>query len=124
MPPGSTHAGFVEVVDIGIEVEGEWSDGPRIEMVEADDVALMLGGPEPETHKRTAGSVTILAGSDDIHGAALLSARGAVRIGQGYVALGATAAVKEAAPVFPELLVHDVTETRCWDPMRSMSSPR
>ena len=116
LPPGSTHAGVVEVVDIGIEIEGAWSDGPRIEMAEADDVALVLGVREPETHKRTAGSVAILAGSDDIHGAALLSARGAVRMGAGYVTLGTTAAVKEAASVFPELLVNEVTESAVLGP--------
>ncbi|MPZ70141.1 MAG: NAD(P)H-hydrate dehydratase [Actinobacteria bacterium] len=116
LPPGSIHAGTVEVVDIGIEIEGGWSDGPRVEIAEADDVALALGERSPETHKRTAGSVAILAGSGEIHGAALLSARGAVRMGAGYVTLGTTSAVKGAASVFPELLVHEVSESAVLGP--------
>lgn len=116
LPPGSVHAGRVEVVDIGIDTEGRFTDGPRVEVAETDDVALALGVRGPETHKRSAGSVAILAGSDEIHGAPLLSARGAVRMGAGYVTLGSTAAVKEAASVFPELLVRSVTDDEVLGP--------
>lgn len=99
LAPGAQLAGAVEVADIGIPVDGHAH-------------AFVLDPPEsiprrePTAHKRSAGSVVLLAGSDAMRGAALLAARGAQRIGSGYVTLGTTAAVKDAAhAVLPEALV-------------------
>jgi hydroxyethylthiazole kinase-like uncharacterized protein yjeF len=113
VPPGSTHAGVVRVADIGIDVgirkfesagEGVVVDS-FVEMVEASDVAASLPQRSPSAHKRSSGSVVILAGSDEMRGAALLCASGALRMGAGYVTLGSTAAVKHAAAAaIPEVL--------------------
>jgi NAD(P)H-hydrate epimerase len=104
LPPGAQRAGRVEVVDIGIAVDGRGA-------------AYVLDAPvhvprlDPTAHKRSEGSVAILAGSDAMRGAALLAARGAQRAGSGYVTLGVTRAVKDAAhPALPEALVMQVTE--------------
>ena len=104
VPPGALHAGRVEICDIGISTEGLGA-------------AFVLGPPvhvprlDPLSHKRSAGSVALLAGSDGMRGAALLAARGAQRIGSGYVTLGTTRAVKDAAhSVLPEALVVSVSE--------------
>jgi hydroxyethylthiazole kinase-like uncharacterized protein yjeF len=102
IPPGALHAGRVQVVDIGIPVD-------------AYARANVLPSPrtiprrDPTAHKRSEGSAVLLAGSDAMQGAALLTVRGAQRAGAGYVTLGTTAAVKVAAHVAcPEALVNGV----------------
>lgn len=113
--PGRKHAGRIEVVDIGIDVApveaaGAGADDTAdayVELVDAGDVAMQPWVRQPGTHKLTSGAVAILAGSDDIIGAALLTARGALRAGGGYVILGSTRAVVDAAAVAtPELVCH------------------
>jgi NAD(P)H-hydrate epimerase len=113
LPPGAVHAGAVEVIDIGIDTDirkFEQSGGgvvvdSFVEMIEAADVAAALVPRSAMAHKRSVGSVAILAGSDQIRGAALLTARGAIRMGSGYVTLASTKAVKAAAAIsLPELI--------------------
>ena len=92
--------GRVEVADIGIAVEDV-----GVVMIENEDVALSLPHREPTAHKRSAGSVAIVAGSSAITGAAALTARGAIRGGTGYATLGSThEAVAVARELCPELL--------------------
>lgn len=113
VPPGSNLAGVVRVADIGIDIGVRQMEnsttgvqvGSFVEMAEAADVAACLPQRDPSAHKRSHGSVSILAGSDEMRGAALLCAQGAMRMGAGYVTLGSTAAVKHAAAIsHPELL--------------------
>ncbi|HEY7873528.1 MAG TPA: NAD(P)H-hydrate dehydratase, partial [Actinomycetota bacterium] len=99
LPPGALHAGVVRVVDIGIDVNRA---GHAFVLPAPSDVPRR----DPSLHKRSAGSVAILAGSDAMQGAALLTVRGAQRIGAGYVTLGTTANVKaNAHRSTPEALV-------------------
>ncbi len=118
VPPGSTHAGALRVADIGIDIGVRKMESAGtgvqvnsfVEMAEAADIAACLPRRDPSAHKRSHGSVAIFAGSDEMRGAALLCAHGAIRMGAGYVTLGSTAAVKEAAAVFhPEILCHVAT---------------
>jgi NAD(P)H-hydrate epimerase len=106
IPPGLDHAGHVEIVDIGIPTH----EATAL-MIEGSDVASWLPRRSPDAHKKSAGVVAIMAGSDEMPGAALLAARAALRAGAGYVRLGSTSAVKAAAPAAaPELLVRVVAE--------------
>jgi len=89
--PGAGHAGRVEVVDIGIEL-GDAS----LHLSEPSDIRAMLPTRAADAHKRSAGSVLVLAGSDGMSGAALLTCRGAARMGAGYVTLVSTAYVDDA----------------------------
>ena len=118
--PGAAYAGMVEVADIGIDVQG-WKHGdvdssadrpgPYIELVEAGDVAASLTPRPLGAHKRSSGSVAILAGSDEMRGAALLCSLGALRMGAGYATLGTSSKVQQAASVSqPELLCRTVTD--------------
>lgn len=104
LAPGALHAGRVQLVDIGIDVAGFGS-------------AFVLDAPgsiprtDPTSHKRSAGAVALLAGSDAMRGAAVLAARGAQRIGCGYVTVGSTAAVKAAVhTASPEALATAVVD--------------
>lgn len=126
LPPGAIHAGRVEVVDIGIDPhlrnleDARQPDGTPaagfkadsyVEMVTLDDVGSSLPPRSPTAHKRSVGSVAILAGSNEIRGAPLLTAGGALRTGSGYVSLGSTTAVTDAAAVaLPEILCSEVTD--------------
>jgi ADP-dependent NAD(P)H-hydrate dehydratase / NAD(P)H-hydrate epimerase len=82
--PGAEHAGDVEVADIGFPPELVRSD---LSLVEAADVATLLGPREPDTTKRRVGVVLVLAGSRTMTGAAVLAARAATRAGAGLVTL-------------------------------------
>jgi NAD(P)H-hydrate epimerase len=89
--PGAGHAGRVEVVDIGIE-PGDVS----LHLAEPSDIRTMIPTRSADAHKRSTGSVLVLAGSDGMSGAALLTCRGAARMGAGYVTLVSTAYVDDA----------------------------
>ncbi len=101
---GAARAGHVVVADIGIPVE---ASGARA--IEVDDVAGVLPARAPASHKRSSGSVVVFAGSQAMTGAALLTARAALRAGSGYVNLVTTEAVRAAAAeAIPEVVVHVV----------------
>lgn len=97
---GALHAGRVVVADIGIAVTDA-----QTWMSEGPDVAAALPTRSFESHKRSAGSVVVLAGSDGMSGAALLTARAAGRAGAGYVTLCTTSYVDNAKKsVLPEVV--------------------
>jgi hydroxyethylthiazole kinase-like uncharacterized protein yjeF len=82
--PGAGLAGDVRVVDIGFP--GDLIAGELFLMEEAD-AADLLPVREPESHKRSAGWVAVVAGSRSMTGAACLCARSAYRAGAGLVTL-------------------------------------
>ena len=92
--PGRSHAGRVEVVDIGIDVTdiGDRDDAPAIWVLEIDDLEL----PEraPEAHKWSSGCL-VVGGSNGMVGAPILAGSAALRTGAGMVVCavpGSTAA--------------------------------
>lgn len=96
----------VQVADIGIEVEAA-----RVAVIEERDAAMQLPQPMPRDHKTSRGRVLVLAGSNATTGAAILGARGAARMGSGYVTLASTGRVIDAA----ETLVPEVLKRRLTD---------
>jgi len=105
LQPGAGRAGRVDVVDIGIEL-GDAS----LHVCEPSDIAAMLPSRSVDAHKRSTGSVLVLAGSDGMSGAALLTTRGAARMGAGYVTLVSTSYVDEAKKsLIPEAVSRIVT---------------
>ena len=104
--------GVVDLVDIGIPV-----GAAEAHVVQGSDVGAWLPQPDADEHKRSRGALAILAGSDDMTGAAALVVRGALRAGCGYVMLGCTervaAIVQETCP---EALVHVVSDSDRLDP--------
>ena len=90
----------VEVADVGIHVEEA-----RVAVMEEEDVALELPRRSPSDHKTSRGHVVVVAGSDATSGAPMLTARGAARMGSGYVTLVSTRRVIAAADtLLPEVL--------------------
>jgi hydroxyethylthiazole kinase-like uncharacterized protein yjeF len=86
--PGRSHAGVVEVADIGIDpARGAIPDGP-IDAVEDGDVHAWLPPRAADAHKWSAGGVMVIGGHDGMTGAPLLSGHAALRAGAGIVFVG------------------------------------
>ena len=98
------YVGEVEVVDIGIRCSGS------IEVLERADVVRFMPHRPVDSHKRSTGSMLVIAGSDAMPGAAALVARGAMRSGCGYVTVACTQKVGDVVhELCPEVLVRVVT---------------
>ncbi|CAN5684740.1 bifunctional ADP-dependent NAD(P)H-hydrate dehydratase/NAD(P)H-hydrate epimerase [soil metagenome] len=103
---GSVLAGRVRVADIGITVPDT-----AVALTEPADVRRAIPARKPESHKRSGGAVALLAGATGMSGAALLAARGAVRMGAGYATLGTTSSVDAAKAIaLPEVLSQVVSD--------------
>lgn len=75
--PGKSHAGVVELIDIGIDA---FLPPSRLAVLEDVDVAVWLPEPRSDGHKYSRGVVGVVAGSPAYPGAALLCT-GAARLG-------------------------------------------
>ncbi len=82
LPPGTEHAGLVEVVDIGFPADLVRTD---LWLLERTDVAGLLPRRGFETHKRAAGVAVVIGGSRLMTGAVCLAAEAAYRAGAGLV---------------------------------------
>lgn len=80
--PGASHAGVVELVDIGI---GADLAIPDVIALQSEDLATALPRPTASSDKYRRGVVGVLAGSDRYTGAAVLAVGGAVHGGAGMV---------------------------------------
>ncbi len=92
--PGRAHAGAVEVVDIGLR---EVDLVPEVTVLGLQDLALAR--PASGAHKYARGVVSVVAGSRQYPGAALLAVGGARQSGVGMVAYGHPGAGTDLDPV-------------------------
>ncbi len=100
--PGAAYTGALKVIDIGIPqylVEQARLPGSLQAMA---DFAGLLPVRAPDAHKGDCGHVLLLAGSVGKTGAAVLSARAAMRCGAGLVTVAAPE--KALAPIAAQLL--------------------
>ncbi len=93
--PGSSFAGRVEVLDIGLEARA--GELLRIELLTPDWVQSHLPERPASSNKGTFGRVMVIAGSANYVGAATLCCLGALRAGAGLVTLAAIDCVRAAA---------------------------
>jgi ADP-dependent NAD(P)H-hydrate dehydratase / NAD(P)H-hydrate epimerase len=101
--PGASHAGTVELVDIGL---GSYLPAPAVVSLQAADVAAILPEPSAESDKYRRGVLGLLAGSEQYTGAAVLSAGGAIRAGAGMIRLiSAAPAVAAVRLRWPEVVL-------------------
>ena len=84
LDPGASHAGVVEIADIGIPPDLLRAE---VEMVEAADILEWLPVRSIDAHKRSTGVVLVIGGSARMTGAPRLVAEGALRMGAGLVTL-------------------------------------
>lgn len=102
--PGAHLSGEVLVDDLGVPESCLEKPG-SLELWAPAEYAALLPVPRPDTHKNARGRVLVVAGSGRYPGAAVLAARGAARMGAGYV----TVAVPE--PIVPLMQSHLVAQT-------------
>jgi ADP-dependent NAD(P)H-hydrate dehydratase / NAD(P)H-hydrate epimerase len=101
--PGATHAGVVELIDIGL---GPYLDAPDVSALQAADVGALLPRPPENSDKYRRGVVGIVAGSQRFTGAAALAVGGALRGGAGMVRLvSAEHAVAVVRVLWPEAVI-------------------
>jgi hydroxyethylthiazole kinase-like uncharacterized protein yjeF len=102
---GRTHAGRVELVDIGLRPH---LAAAPVEVLEAADVARLLPAPAPAADKYSVGVVGVAAGSPAYTGAAVLAVGAAVRAGAGMVRFsGARHAGEQVRLRWPEAVIHE-----------------
>ena len=89
--PGSEHAGTIRVVDIGL-----LDPTPAIGLTEPHDVAAVLPVRGVLAHKRSSGTLLVIAGSRSMTGAPVLIARAAARLGVGFVTV---ATARDVVPI-------------------------
>lgn len=100
--PARAHVGDLRLGDIGIRAA---AGQPAARLTQAADIAGVLTAPTAAGDKRARGVVVIVAGSDDMSGAAVLAARGALAAGAGLVTVATTALARHfVAPQVPEAM--------------------
>jgi NAD(P)H-hydrate epimerase len=105
--PARAQVGELRVGEIGVHDAAQ--DQPAAHLLERGDVGTLLAEPGAEGDKRQRGVVVIVAGSDDMSGAAVLSARGALAAGAGLVTVATTTLARHfVAPNVPEAMTVDL----------------
>lgn len=92
--PGKSYAGEVTVVDIGFPEEIVDKHAGDVYLLDRIEAAYRLPFRAPDAHKFSAGTLLLIAGSDQYRGAALLAGEAALRIGCGMVYLGVPASIR------------------------------
>jgi ADP-dependent NAD(P)H-hydrate dehydratase / NAD(P)H-hydrate epimerase len=106
--PGASHAGVVELVDIGL---GPYLGPPDVAAPQGADIAAWLPRPTAESDKYRRGVLGIVAGSERFTGAAQLSVGAAIRGGAGMVRLvSAPPAVAVVRQHWPEAVITTTTD--------------
>ena len=104
--PGASRAGEVRLVDIGLRAN---LPEPRTFVLEASDVAALVGRPGPADDKYTRGVVGVVAGSPSYPGAGVLTTGAALRGDVGMVRYLGLAPDPIRAR-YPEVVVHEDTK--------------
>jgi NAD(P)H-hydrate epimerase len=106
--PARAYTGDLRLGDIGVRTA---DDHTATHLITADDVPALLPEPSDHSDKRGRGVVVIVAGSDDMSGAAALCARGALAAGAGLVTVATTPLARRLiAPGVPEAMSLDLPD--------------
>ncbi|HXV64647.1 MAG TPA: NAD(P)H-hydrate dehydratase [Vicinamibacteria bacterium] len=112
LPPACERCGHVETVDIGIPHGFLASRDPSLEIIEERALARLLPARPRSSHKGTFGHLLVVAGSVGKTGAAVMTARAALRSGAGLVTVASAAsAIAMMAPMVPEVMWESLPET-------------
>ena len=105
--PGRAHCGSLQLVDIGFPPAVLEASSAAAYLISGEAVGDLLPSRAPDVHKGDCGSVTVIAGSVGMTGAAALTAATALRSGAGRV----TAAIPES---LNDIMEVKLTEAMTW----------
>jgi hydroxyethylthiazole kinase-like uncharacterized protein yjeF len=92
--PGKSYAGEVTVVDIGFPDEIIEKHASDVHLLDRIEAAYRLPFRAPDAHKFSAGTLLLIAGSNQYRGAAVLAGEAALRMGCGMVYLGVPGSIR------------------------------
>jgi NAD(P)H-hydrate epimerase len=104
--PGASHAGRIEIADIGIPPEVIEGERIPVSLIDRGMVEGMMPGRPADSHKGTFGHLLVVAGSPGKAGAACMAAKAALRSGAGLVTVAAPLGIVPA-------IQQQVTEAMC-----------
>lgn len=111
--PGRGLCGRLHLVDIGLPPSAVQAEKVATHLICPAGVAGLLPHRAPDAHKGDCGRVAVIAGSVGLTGAAVLSARGALRIGAGLVTVGAPESLNDVLEVkLTEAMTRPLPEVR------------
>lgn len=102
--PGKGRAGNVSVVDIGIPPHLIAADESPIRLIDTPQAQAWLPAKRPDSHKYHYGHVLVIAGSEAMPGAAVLTSEAANASGAGLVTLAAPGSVFRQMQLSPEIM--------------------
>jgi len=109
--PGKGYAGRVDVVDIGIPPMLIEADPSRIFLMTPKMIRNRMPQRTGLSHKYSYGAVLVIAGSQDMPGAAAMTAQAALKAGAGIVGLACPASAFDRMQLPPEIICHSLPET-------------
>lgn len=112
--PGKACCGRVICKDIGIPELALRENQPQGFLFEKKDIACYIPKRKPDSHKGSYGKVGIIAGSEQIGGAAVLCGAAAMRTGVGYTKLVTSPKNRDIVlSAAPEVLIYSNQEETC-----------
>jgi hydroxyethylthiazole kinase-like uncharacterized protein yjeF len=100
--PGASHAGEVRVADIGIPAEVVEKEKIKVSLLDGGDLWGVMADRPRDAHKGDLGHLLVIGGSLGKAGAAVMTARSALRSGAGLVTVAAPAGI---VPVIQQQIV-------------------
>jgi NAD(P)H-hydrate epimerase len=94
LDPAARAVGELVVADLGVPWVDLEHDGPGCSLLEREELAAWLPERRSESHKGDFGHLLVVAGSTGMSGAAVLTARAAVRTGAGLVSMAVPDAIR------------------------------
>jgi len=110
--PGLSYAGDVTIADLGVPTALLNAPEINVGLTTAADVQAIWPRRAPDAHKGSCGHALIFAGSLGMTGAAMLSARAALRVGAGLVTVAGPQSLNPILETaLPEILTVPLPET-------------
>ncbi|WP_408955557.1 NAD(P)H-hydrate dehydratase [Natroniella sp. ANB-PHB2] len=104
--PGREYVGDLKVVDIGLPKQVIVEQELTTELITAEFVKQNLAVRKQNTHKGNYGRLLVVAGSQGMTGAAMLTAQASLKVGAGLVTVGAPSSLN---PILESRLVEAMT---------------
>lgn len=103
--PGRDYCGQIKVVNIGIQADTIIQNGDGLKAFEQQDAVQLIPKRKNNGHKGSFGKIAVIAGSQGMTGAPLLSTKAALRSGAGLVYLLTAAEIEARTSVQLEEIV-------------------